>query len=112
MDVALISTIITALSAVLVAVVSGIFTRYAKKQDESYKRINERAALRSKETKLLMDMIRANNQLSVGIAWALKRGHCNGEVEDGLKKVKEAEDNYLEFVSQIARDDITGVRRE
>ena len=51
-------------------------------------------------------MMSANSELTVGVAWALKRGHCNGEVEKGLKAVEDAQREYTEYLEGIALDHI------
>ena len=38
---------------------------------------------------------------------ALKRGHCNGEVEQGLAAIKRTQHEYEQFLEGIALDQIT-----
>lgn len=59
-----------------------------------------------KEGRLQLKMMDANSRLTVGVAMALKHGHANGEVEEGLKAIEEAEKEYVEFLEDIAIDQI------
>ena len=51
-------------------------------------------------------MLNANCQLTVGVAMALKRGHCNGEVEAGLAAIEKTTKDYEQFLEGIAIDHI------
>ena len=65
------------------------------------------AEQRAKEGRLQLAMINANCQLTVGVAMALKRGHCNGEVEAGLAAIEKTTKEYEQFLEGIAIDHIT-----
>lgn len=51
-------------------------------------------------------MIASNTELTVGVAMALKNGHCNGEVEAGLQAVKSAQLKYRQFLENLALEEI------
>ena len=51
-------------------------------------------------------MIDAECKLTVGVAMALKRGHCNGEVEAGLAAVQKTTKEYERFLEDIAIEHI------
>lgn len=70
------------------------------------KKTEERAEQRAKEGRLQLKLIAANNNLTVGVAMALKHGHANGEVEVGLKEVESAQMEYRQFLENIAIDQI------
>lgn len=70
-------------------------------------RVEARAAQRAKEGRLQLEMLHANSKLTVGVAMALKRGHCNGEVEAGLEAIKNADQAYAAFLEGIAVDHLT-----
>ena len=53
-----------------------------------------------------MAMIAANSKLTVGVAMALKHGHTNGEVEEGLAAVETANNEYTRFLEEIALNHI------
>lgn len=86
---------ITAVSAVLCAVVSAKITRAGKDAQNQ-------AELRNRETRLLLDMMHAATQLSVGTAMAIKNGKCNGEMAAGLAAVKECNEKYNSFMEEVA----------
>lgn len=103
-------TLLTVLSPILTALITGV---YSVKQSKVQKGINEKqekmekqAELRRKESLLSMKMASANTKLTIGIAMAMKHGHCNGEVEEGLKAVHQAEADYDSFLKEIAINDI------
>lgn len=70
-----------------------------KAADEKTAKLNEQ---RAKEARLQLSMIAANSKLTVGVAMALKNGHTNGEVEEGLAAVNAANTKYTEFLEEIA----------
>ena len=73
-------------------------------------RVEARAAQRAKEGRLQLAMIHAVGKLTVGVAMALKRGHCNGEVEDGLEAVQKADTEYAAFLESVAVEHLTNER--
>lgn len=94
--------ICTAITAAA-TIICGYMAISGKKRTE---REDERAEQRAKEGMLQLQMIDANSKLTIGVAMALKHGHCNGEVEAGLQAVQEASDNYVQFLEGIAIDQI------
>ncbi len=94
--------ICTAITAAA-TIICGYIAISGKKRSE---REDERAEQRAKEGRLQLRMMDANSKLTVGVAMALKHGHCNGEVEAGLEAVKEASDDYVKFLEGIAIDQI------
>lgn len=95
----IICTAITAAATIICGYIAISGKRRAEREDE-------RAEQRSKEGRLQLRMMDANSKLTVGVAMALKHGHCNGEVEAGLKAVQEASDDYVKFLEGIAIDQI------
>lgn len=90
----IISAVISACAAIICAVI-GRRTAIKDKKNE------ERAEQRAKESLLSMQLMNANCKLTVGVAMALKRGQCNGEVEEGLAAVEEATKAYEDFHSNL-----------
>ncbi len=76
----------------------------ARKKDEE--RSERHSLQRSKEARLQLAMIAANSKLTVGVAMALKHGHTNGEVEEGLQAVETANSEYTRFLEELALDHI------
>lgn len=108
METAIIGTIISAISAIICAYIAADNKKRGKAQDEKDKVAEARAKQRAKEGRLQLQMINANSQLTIGLAMAMKHGHCNGEVEEGLKAVKDANDEYVKFLEDVAIDQIRG----
>lgn len=100
----------TVLSPVLIAIITGLFSiKQAKMEKEisaRYDNFADKIELRKKESLLSMKMASANTKLTIGVAMALKTGHANGEIEEGLKAVQEAENEYKNFLRKVAVDSI------
>lgn len=90
-----------------IAAVATIICAYiGMKVKDMDKKTEERAEKRAKEGRLQLKLIAANNNLTIGVAMALKHGHANGEVEAGLKEVESAQMEYQQFLENIAIDQI------
>lgn len=94
--------VIAACSTVLCSLIALKAERAEKQRKVEIEQEEERAKQRSKEGRLQLAMIAANSELTVGVAMALKNGHCNGEVERGLEAVTEANKRYSEFLESVA----------
>lgn len=106
MDVNIVVAIIGFVQTILVTILGFYIQKSLKKQQLLDDQRDLRDKRRFEEAKLSLQMQEANNQLTVGIAYALKRGRCNGEVEEGLKAMDKANKEYLKFLSDIAIDEI------
>lgn len=113
-----VGALISAASAIACALIAAWSNRQARAdkaqrekaeaEDKAQRaRVEARAAQRAKEGRLQLEMLHANSKLTVGVAMALKRGHCNGEVEDGLEAIKNADQAYAAFLEGIAVDHLT-----
>lgn len=102
-----ISALISAASAIACALIAAWSNRQARADKAQRARVEARAAQRAKEGRLQLEMLHANSKLTVGVAMALKRGHCNGEVEAGLEAIKNADQAYAAFLEGIAVDHLT-----
>lgn len=95
----MLTTILGIASPILV----GIFLYYfQRKQDRRDKDNAECVEARRKESLLSLDMTMAAADLSYATAIALKRGHANGEVEDGVKTYEKAKESYRKFMDEQA----------
>lgn len=103
----IICAIITGVAAIICAAMAAQASKREKRERAEQERIDRRAEQRAKEDRLQLAMINALSQLTVGVAMALKRGHCNGEVEDGLKAVQQTSREYEQFLEGIGIDHIT-----
>lgn len=97
--------IICAAIAAAATIICAVIASGQKKRDAKEEL---RAEQRSKEGRLQLKMIDANAKLTIGVALALKNGHANGEVEEGLKAVEEANNEYHTYLEGIALDNING----
>jgi len=101
-------TIITAVVSIVVCILTGVFgykTSKIQVQLNADKIEAEHIAeQRKKENILAMRLTHANTKLTIGVATALKVGHANGEIEEGLKAVKEANEEYERFLQEVASD--------
>ena len=95
----IICTAITAAATIICAMIALDGKKRGRKEDA-------RAEQRAKEGRLQLRMMDANTKLTVGVAMALKNGHCNGEVEAGLAAVQAANSEYVKFLEGIALDEI------
>lgn len=93
--------IICAFIAAAATVICAIIAAGQKKRDAKEE---VRAEQRAKEGRLQLKMLDANAKLTIGVAMALKHGHANGEVEEGLKAVEDANNEYVHFLEGIAID--------
>ena len=105
--------IIGTVGTIAVAIIGGVFTIIQAKvaanmeaekeaNEQERRRIDERAEQRKKESLLTMRLINADTQLTLGVAMAMKHGHANGEIEEGLEAVKTAQKEYQEFNEELA----------
>ena len=91
--------LLSAISAIIVAVVSSRLKKENAKNDER--------AERSKEESLLsLEMLDATLQLSVVTANALTNGHNNGNVEEARSSAQKAQDAYKKFEQKLVAESI------
>ena len=96
----LICTLITAAAAILVAIIE-------RRNRIHTKRMDERAEIRAKESRLAMDLMYANCALSLTTAKKLANMHTNGDVEDAMNAAKKAQDDYISFIRNEAAKNIS-----
>lgn len=95
--------IICAAIAAAATIICAYIAAQGKKRD---KMEETRAEQRAKEGQLQLKMLDANSKLTIGVAMALKHGYANGEIEAGLKAVKDAQTEYVNFLEGVAIDQI------
>ena len=81
--------------------------KVAKRQREEDEKQRQR---RIEESMLSLKLMNANCELAIGTALAVKRGYANGELEEGITAVKEAQKEYEEFLHRIAVEDMVHKR--
>lgn len=86
--------ILAAVPSLLTGIVLAVFSKNMNTADD---RRAQAEHLRRKEAKLNLDLTFASAQLSYAIAMAMKRGHPNGEVEQGVETYEAALAAYRKF---------------
>lgn len=100
----LLSILIEIIKAILPAVAVGIIMYYFnKKQNKRDAKNDQREAARVKGDRVRLDLLVASADLSYACAMALKRGHANGEVENGVTSY----DKAMEAFHNFEREQIT-----
>lgn len=94
--------IIPAIAAVIVAVIEAMAAR-ERKHSKADREMRER------ESRLSMELMSANCELSVVTAMALKEGHTNGTLEPALEKASKAQNDYKNFLMDTAARDVAKV---
>ena len=100
--------VIAAAATIICAIIAANHSKSEKHRQECAIKEEARSRQRAKEGRLQLAMIAANSELTVGVAMALKKGQCNGEVEAGLKAVQEANRKYKDFLETVAMEHING----
>ena len=97
-----IGEIISGVFAVIVVCIEVRATRDRKRTEEC-------AAIRAKESKLAMKMQDAGLSLSLATAIAVERGEMNGEMKTARDKAKTAQEEYEDFVHELASKQATSI---
>ena len=94
--------IICALIAAVASIICAVCAEQGNRLLKAQKKSEAHAKMRAEEARLQLEMIAANNELTVGVALALKHGHTNGEVDSGLKSAESARNKYTRFLEEVA----------
>jgi hypothetical protein len=97
---------ISSLSTILCAIIAyrnEQNSKIAKQQREEDEKQRQR---RVEESMLSLKLMSASCALAVGTAMAVKRGYANGELDAGMAAVKEAQQDYEDFLHRIAVEDM------
>lgn len=89
------------LPSLCVSVIMAVFNSRQKKREKA---ADERAEARKKESLLALEMQMSTAKLAYATAMALKRGHANGEVEEGIDAYEDSRKKYLHFLNEQATD--------
>lgn len=93
--------VLAAAPSFLTGFVLAVFSRRQKTRDAAKEEREENAEL---SAELQLSLLVAAAQLSYAVAMAVKRGHPNGEVEDGIECYREAMEKFREHERrQLAR---------
>lgn len=103
---AIICALIAAVGTVVVALVEVRAAkdrkRSAAQAKEERERVERRAATRERESRLSMEMMAATCALSLVAAKKLTGMHTNGDVEEAMDKALAAQEDYADFVRDVA----------
>lgn len=86
------------LPSLCVSVIMLYFSSRQTKRDKR-QRDNEEQKKRSEKTQL--SLLLATAKLSYACAMAMKNGHPNGEIEDGIEQYKEAMTSFKQFEREL-----------
>ena len=94
-------------------IISGVFALLVVwlevRMTRDRKQSEKRAIIRAKESKLAMKMQDASLSLSLATAIAVERGEPNGEMKTAREKAKTAQEEYEDFVHELASEQATSI---
>ena len=102
-----INTLISALSAVLVAVFTGLFARDSRRRKSRDDEQDARAKIRAQESRLSMQLMSANVKLGIATALAVEQKKFNGEMKEARESADKAQKAYWDFITSTAAEEIT-----
>lgn len=106
MDSTVLTTLISAASGLLVAVVGGLFAMETRRRKSHDAKTEARAEIRAKESRLSMGLMSAAVKGVTAIAIAVEEGKTNGEMRDAREAAEAAQAEYFEFISGVAAQTI------
>lgn len=105
------NAIISALSAVCVAILTGLFARDTRRRKTREDEQDARAKIRAEESRLSMQLMSASVKLGVATAMAVEQQKFNGEMHDARESAEKAQKEYWAFINRTAAGEITKVGR-
>lgn len=104
-----INAVISALSAICVAVLTGLFARDSKRRKAKEDEQDARAKIRARESALSMQLMSANVKLGIATALAVEQKKFNGEMKDARESAAKAQKAYWDFINGTAAEEITKI---
>lgn len=101
----LLGNVVTSFATIICAYIAYRSNRDAKVAKKDAAQAERRNQRKLQESRLSLKLMNANCALTVGTALAIQRGKANGELEEGLKQVAEAQKEYMDFMQNIALED-------
>lgn len=95
-------TIITAMSPMFSAAALVLVAVIETGNRRDRKRTEARSARRAEESRLSMEMMSANNKLSLVTAKKVMGHQTNGDVEDAMQAALRAQQEYEDFKTRLA----------
>ena len=103
----IIAAVIAAASAVTIAIIEKRAADDRKKAEEDRNRVEERAKIRERESRLSMEMMNATCALSLVAAKKLTGQHTNGDVEEAMTKARAAQAKYDDFIKDTVAHQVS-----
>lgn len=100
------NALISAISAICVAVLTGLFARDNKRRKAHEDELEARARKRAQESHLSMQLMSASVKLGIATALAVEQKKFNGEMKDARESADKAQKAYWEFINHTAADEI------
>lgn len=104
-----INALVSALSAVCVAVLTGLFARDSRRRKAVEDNQKAHEQMRAKESRLSMQLMSASVKLGIATAMAVEQKKFNGEMKDARESAEKAQKAYWEFINNTAADEISKV---
>ena len=97
----------------LTEIISGVFALLVVwlevRMTQERKQAEKHAANRAKESELAMKMQEASLSRSLATCIAVERGETNGEMKTAREKAKTAQEEYEDFVHELASEQATSI---
>lgn len=87
-----------ALPSLCVSVIMMIFSRRQSKRDAKAQLLED---MKKNSEQVQLDLMLATAKLSYAVAMAMKNGHPNGEVEEGVEQYKNAMRSFKKFEREL-----------
>lgn len=101
--------VISAAALILVAIIEAIAATDRKRHKRDRERTERRERDRATECRLTMKMLDANLELSLATALAVEQQKLNGEMKAAKLKAAKVQDEYSEFIQQLAARQVSKV---
>ena len=98
----MIEAILSSSALVVVAVIEALAVIERRREKDAQERSERRAAERARENRLSMRMMDASLELGLATALAVEKGTCNGELRAAREKARAAQEEYENFIIEIA----------
>lgn len=104
-----IAPLISGAALVLVAIIEAVAARERKQAKVDKERIEHRAKIRERESHLSMEMMSATCALALVTAKKVNGKQTNGDVEESMEKAVKAQEDYSDFVREMAAHQVMKV---
>lgn len=99
--------IISGIVAVIVAIIEALAQKERKQAQADREHWRQVSQLRSKESRLSMELMAANAEVNDVLCIALRNGELNGNVELAQKRCRKALEDYNNFLRDVGAEAVT-----